>query len=705
MINEIWNLSHGETVDVKLIADGYKYPVTFRCHKDRLILEFGYRPALLDEIKQSLEGRKWHGFPDADAPQGKWWSIPKTPHNKFQLSYMLGDNPYSDYDAPLCDFESRYPLYAHQNELAAHVLTRRHCILAAEMGTGKTLTVIAAIEHFIPKDWTYLDPEWKIWYIAPKSALRSVERDFNKWNPRFRPEFMTYDGMKKRVETWVDGTLAPRVVVFDESSRLKNYKSQRSKCAQALADGMRNDWGRDCLIVEMSGSPAPKAPTDWYSQCKIACPGFLKEGRYYEFEHRLALIVQQESIDGVTYPKRVAWKDTDKICATCGMPKEHLNHDIMKNHNPHAFKAGDNEVARLYRRMSGLVIVKFKKDCLDLPEKQYEVIYVQPTKETLRLARLVQASSTTAIECLTKLRTLSDGFQYQDIESGVQDCPNCKGSCKEKIWYDPENEDSSLEPEAEVILESEDIQQAFEHWTTHYDENDEEFYVIDGKEVRNLDELKAAIAEKAHRLSQRYKQKEVDCGNCGGQGKVVVYRRDAVAVTSPKIEALVDELNAHEEIGRIVIFAGFTGSVDRVVDECQKQGWYTIRVDGRGWQICDGAGNVITDIDPLTMFQDKLDEYPNVAFVGQPGAAGMGLTLTASPTIIYYSNDFNAESRIQSEDRIHRVGMDVNRGATIKDIIHLPSDQLVLDNLKAKRRLQSITMGEMEEMIKNAERD
>lgn len=87
-------------------------------------------------------------------------------------------------------------------------------------------------------------------------------------------------------------------------------------------------------------------------------------------------------------------------------------------------------------------------------------------------------------------------------------------------------------------------------------------------------------------------------------------------------------------------------------------------------------------------------------FVGHPGSAGMGLTLTASPAIIYYSNDFNFESRIQSEDRIHRLGMDVNIGATIIDIINLPSDKMVLENLNKKRILQSISMGEIEDSLK-----
>ena len=77
----------------------------------------------------------------------------------------------------------------------------------------------------------------------------------------------------------------------------------------------------------------------------------------------------------------------------------------------------------------------------------------------------------------------------------------------------------------------------------------------------------------------------------------------------------------------------------------------------------------------------------------------MGLTLTASPSIVYFSNDFNAESRIQSEDRIHRPGMDVNRGATIYDLIHLPTDRTVLDNLRAKRVLQDMTLGSLNEAL------
>ena len=43
-------------------------------------------------------------------------------------------------------------------------------------------------------------------------------------------------------------------------------------------------------------------------------------------------------------------------------------------------------------------------------------------------------------------------------------------------------------------------------------------------------------------------------------------------------------------------------------------------------------------------------------FIGQQHSAGYGLTLTAANTVIYYSNDFSLEARLQSEDRPHRIG-------------------------------------------------
>ena len=45
-------------------------------------------------------------------------------------------------------------------------------------------------------------------------------------------------------------------------------------------------------------------------------------------------------------------------------------------------------------------------------------------------------------------------------------------------------------------------------------------------------------------------------------------------------------------------------------------------------------------------------------FVGNPKTGGYGLTLTCSHTVVYYSNDYSLEVRMQSEDRAHRIGQE-----------------------------------------------
>lgn len=44
-------------------------------------------------------------------------------------------------------------------------------------------------------------------------------------------------------------------------------------------------------------------------------------------------------------------------------------------------------------------------------------------------------------------------------------------------------------------------------------------------------------------------------------------------------------------------------------------------------------------------------------FIGNPQAAGTGLTLHAAETAIYFSSSFSLEERMQSEDRCHRIGL------------------------------------------------
>ncbi len=198
---------------------------------------------------------------------------------------------------------------------------------------------------------------------------------------------------------------------------------------------------------------------------------------------------------------------------------------------------------------------------------------------------------------------------------------------------------------------------------------------------------------------------EVVCAKCKGEKQIRQVERHTDNFISPKDDVLRDLLEKHEECGRFVVFAGFTGSVDKCEALIQKEGWCTIRIDGRSVRFCNSDGAVVSlpPVGGLTglarmvhEFQDKESEYDKICVIAHPASGGTGLTLTRSPGILYYSNSFSGDDRTQSEDRIHRLGMDNNIGATIYDIVHLPVDQLVLDNLRKKRRLELLTLGDLQ---------
>lgn len=599
--------------EIKFKVGRYLIPVVLNYVDDRIFVSFKYNKSLIAEIK-AMAGAKWHGF---DEPPRKIWSISNSPRNAFQIAYLQNKNPYVHYDLPIVKQDYSRPLYSHQKDIADFMLTRHYCLIAADCGVGKTLAAIETMERSLAKSF---------WYIAPKSALYAVKREFIRWDFNIKVNMLTYERLVRIMKSWTNDSKAPQFVVFDESSRVKNSTAQRSQAALALANGVREDWGDSGFVILMSGTPAPKSPVDFWHQLEIACPGFIREGSQNQFKKRLAIIVNKERFEGGgAYPSIVSWLDDSKKCAVCGELEEAIIHKNVDD-DYHAFKPSVNEVELLYKRMTGLVDIKLKSNCLDLPDKIYRIIKLEPTQQISQVAKTIVDTAPTTIAGLTLLRELSDGFQYRDEPTGEETCPVCFGK---KQLPDP----------------------------------------LNPKELAT-------------------------CDGCGGLGTRKKYKRITIQVPSPKEDALRELLDFYSEVGRVVIYGGFTGSIDRVINICTDMKWETIRVDGRGWE------SSLSDDEHLDNFQDELIAFPRVAFVAQPSSGGFGITLTSSPVIIYYSNDFNAESREQSEERIHRIGMDKNWGATIIDLVHLQTDQLILDNLKKKRRLQAIALNDVKGVLK-----
>lgn len=379
------------------------------------------------------------------------------------------------------------------------------------------------------------------------------------------------------------------------------------------------------------------------------------------FERRLGVFIEKETSQG-KHLQRIAWLDDEEKCSVCGGNADEEQHiQECYDDDYHKWKPSFNEVAFLSQRLSGLVLVLHKKDCLDLPDKHYRTIECTPTPTTERVAKALVKLAPNAITALTWLRELSDGFQYREEVDGVDPCPVCASSetpGKTEVWCDPEDEDRTFE-------------------------------MID---MLDSDYVETLV------------KKLIECPTCEGSAEVPHKVRVTREVPCPKDIALVDLLDENEDQGRLVIFAGFRGSIDRVTNLCLRQKWAVVQVDGRGWKTFNMDGETQLQTDPLEYWADTHGNR-RVAFVAHPQSGGLGLTLVESRMAVFFSNDFRAESRCQAEERVYRLGTDINRGATVVDLLHLKTDAKVRDTLRQNRKLELMTLGEMSEALGVSDED
>lgn len=84
-------------------------------------------------------------------------------------------------------------------------------------------------------------------------------------------------------------------------------------------------------------------------------------------------------------------------------------------------------------------------------------------------------------------------------------------------------------------------------------------------------------------------------------------------------------------------------------------------------------------------------------FVGT-SAAAKGLTLHRASNMVYYSNNYSLETRLQSQDRIHRIGT-VNKCTYTDLVIPGTLDQRILQALMSKKELADTVLNDLKEMI------
>ena len=115
-------------------------------------------------------------------------------------------------------------------------------------------------------------------------------------------------------------------------------------------------------------------------------------------------------------------------------------------------------------------------------------------------------------------------------------------------------------------------------------------------------------------------------------------------ISAAKLSALEDILDgAAAEGKKLVIIARFIPEIRAICGLLKK----------RGLRYCYITGEVKNREEQVSAFQN---DPAVMAFVGQIATAGLGITLTAASTMVFYSLDYSMSNFEQTKARIHRVG-------------------------------------------------
>jgi SNF2 family DNA or RNA helicase len=149
-----------------------------------------------------------------------------------------------------------------------------------------------------------------------------------------------------------------------------------------------------------------------------------------------------------------------------------------------------------------------------------------------------------------------------------------------------------------------------------------------------------------------------------------------------KIKALHEIIE--ESDGKIIIWANYLWNIHEII--------HSLKAKYGEESVVSIFGEV--DVKDRKKAVESFQNDSNVRFfVGNPTTGGFGLTLTACNTVVYYSNNYNLEVRMQSEDRAHRMGQ---KGTVLYvDIVAKNTlDEAIMKSLINKGQIAAKTLGE-----------
>lgn len=477
--------------------------------------------------------------------------------------------------------------YAHQQQAIDMAKDRESFAYLMEQGTGKSLCLLA--------DATYLYDTQKInclIIVAPKGC-------YLNWCKNEIPKHML-DRVPTHIETWV----APSKQTKKHKERLKEFAEKASNRAlkilvinvealtfadtfKYLSSVLRNHSAlvavdestfirtpssKRCMYARrigalakyrriLTGTPIANRPLDLYGQCAFLDPRLLGFPSYQTFKHYYAdigyfrggkrLDPQVDNLRGPgIFPVLVGYRHLEELTETL---------------NTFSFRV-------------------LKQDCLDLPDKVYETIYVEPTPEQKRLYNAMRDNMLAAHE-------------------------------------------------------------------------------------------KGAITTAPLALTQILRLQTILCGHLKGDDGVI---RPVESNRASAWRDCVEEID-----GKVITFCANREDIRLLTAELAPGTYAEFH-----------GGNVSERESDLQRWKtDSLCPYLFATYAG-----GVGLTLNEANTVIYYSQGYDLEKRLQSEDRCHRIGQ-TNKVTYYDLVVPNSVDEKIVEVLKNKGNVADLVLSGLQSFV------
>lgn len=162
-------------------------------------------------------------------------------------------------------------LHDYQLRATRHIMLHHHCILAIDMGLGKTAATLAAIEMLTPR---------RVLIVAPKRVAETVwQQEAAKWQCSFAKAIMVAKGTKvqRLAALKSDFVICSRdnitdiineevnpfdIIVLDELTSFKNISASRTKAVMQLT-------AKADRVIGLTGTLLANGAIDLYAQAVV----------------------------------------------------------------------------------------------------------------------------------------------------------------------------------------------------------------------------------------------------------------------------------------------------------------------------------------------------------------------------------------------------------------------------------------------------